>query len=220
MSGHQNIPPRGHFITFEGPEGAGKSTQIAWLRQDLEAQGITCLCTREPGGTAFAEEMRRLLKHWQNPDEPVLPLSELLLLAAARAQHVETVIRPALLAGKTVLCDRFSDSTFAYQGAGRKLPEELLRTVDAAAVGDCIPDLTLLLDLPVEVGFARAGSRAATAGNYDRFEEEDRAFHEAVRAAFLARAAAEPARFRVIDAAVSPEAVRQQIREAVHERFA
>ena len=220
MSNTPNAPRRGFFITLEGPEGAGKSTQIAWLREELEARGIPCLCTREPGGTPFAEGLRRLLKHWHDPAEPILPLSELLLLAAARAQHVERVIRPALAAGQTVLCDRFSDSTFAYQGAGRGLPEDLVRAVDAAAVRDCVPDLTLLLDLPVEEGFVRAGHRRSTMGHFDRFENEERAFHETVRAAFLARAAAEPARFRVIDAAADPETVRRQVREAVHERFA
>ena len=220
MSNTPSAPRRGRFITLEGPEGAGKSTQIAWLREELEARGNSCLCTREPGGTPFAEELRRLLKHWHDPAEPILPLSELLLLAAARAQHVERVIRPALAAGKTVLCDRFSDSTFAYQGAGRGLPAELVRAVDAAAVRDCIPDLTLLLDLPVEEGFVRAGHRRSTVGHFDRFENEQKAFHEKVRAAFLARAAAEPARFCVIDAAADPETVRRRIREAVHERVA
>ena len=208
---------RGRFITLEGPEGAGKSTQAGLLADALRALKIECVLTREPGGTVLAEELRNLVKHFRSEDEAVTPVAELLLMNAARAQHVRYKILPALEAGKWVICDRFSDSTLAYQGYARGMDREFIARVDRAAVGSCAIDRTLLFDLPVAAGFARTGRRSSTAGNFDRFEREDAAFHERVREGFLALAAAEPDRFRVIDADRPAEAVHASVMEALHD---
>ena len=206
---------RGRFITLEGPEGAGKSTQAEMLCAALRARGIDVLQTREPGGTVLAEKLRDLLKHFRSGDEAVTPVAELLLMNAARAQHVQYKILPALEAGRWVVCDRFSDSTLAYQGYARGMDRQLIAQVSRAAAGACPIDRTLLFDLPVEAGFARTRTRKSTAGNFDRFEREDRDFHERVRAGFLALAQAEPARFRVIAADRSPDEVHTAVMEAL-----
>ena len=170
----------GRFITFEGGEGAGKSTQIRRLADGLSALGIACVTTREPGGSPGAEEIRALLVN----GEPGRwnPVTETLLVYAARADHVARTIGPTLVAGKWVLCDRFTDSTYAYQGAGRGLARETIRRIDAVVLDDFKPDFTLVLDLPVETGLARANRRGASES---RFEQFDTAFHERLRQAFI-----------------------------------
>lgn len=211
-------PPKrrrpGFFITIEGPEGAGKSTQIRLLADYLTGRGFSCAVTREPGGTPLGEELRKLIKHFRGQNA-VVPLAELLLIAAARAQHVREFIIPELEAGKIVICDRFVDSTRAYQGAGRGIPAALIDAIRAEVVGDCMPDLTLLLDLPPERGFARNEHRSETAGRFDRFESEALEFHRNVRAGFLAIAEAEPDRVKLLAADASPEIVHAGIRELV-----
>jgi dTMP kinase len=182
------------FITLEGPEGAGKSTNRDYLAACLKAQGVDVLLTREPGGTPLAERIRDLLL--APSDEPMAADTELLLMFAARAQHLQEVIRPALAKGTVVLCDRFTDATYAYQGGGRGLSFERIAVLEAFVQGDLRPDLTLVFDLPVEVGLSRAAAR----GRLDRFEQEGRPFFEAVRATYLQRAAAAPSRYRVLDA--------------------
>lgn len=203
----------GVFITFEGPEGAGKSTQIKRLAHDLSSRGIPCVLTREPGGTPLAEKLRDVIKHHKG--ETIHPVSELLLLAAARSQHVAEVIRPALKRGAVVLCDRFADSTEAYQGGGRGMNRALIGTLRRCAVGECEPDLTIVLDLPIEAGFARTRNRAETAGEFDRFETQELAFHQRVRDYFLALSKEQPERVRVINAQNEPEVIQQQVRELV-----
>lgn len=200
----------GRFITLEGGEGAGKSTQVRALSERLAAAGIDVLVTREPGGTSGAEAIRALLVTG-DPDR-WNAASEALLMNAARADHVARVVRPELAAGRWVICDRYADSTFAYQGGGKGADPAMLAALHDAATGGLWPDLTLLLDLPVAAGLARAASRA---GGEARFEAHDAAFHERIRAAFLARAAAEPGRFKVIDAAAPADAVAAAIWEAV-----
>jgi dTMP kinase len=204
---------RGRLITFEGGEGAGKSTQIERLATALCAAGITVVVSREPGGTAGAEAIRDLLVN--GPPERWLPLSETLLLLAARLDHVERKIRPALAAGQWVLCDRFVDSTRVYQGMAAAVGVELVNRLQTATIGDLAPDLTLILDVPVEVGLARRGRNASES----RFEDKGVAFHQRVRAGFLQLAAEDPARCRVIDAAQGADAVAAALREAVAVRF-
>jgi dTMP kinase len=184
----------GLFITLEGPEGAGKSTNREYLAECLRARGIEVLLTREPGGTPLAERIRELLL--APADEAMCADTELLLMFAARAQHLNTVIRPALRKGVVVLCDRFTDATYAYQGGGRGVSFERIAILEEFVQGALRPDLTLVFDLPVEVGLSRAAAR----GRLDRFEQEGRAFFEAVRKTYLQRAAATPSRYRVIDA--------------------
>ncbi|BAU73593.1 dTMP kinase [Metapseudomonas furukawaii] len=186
----------GLFITLEGPEGAGKSTNREYLAERMKRQGIEVVLTREPGGTPLAERIRELLL--APSDEVMGANTELLLVFAARAQHLEGVIKPALARGAVVLCDRFTDATYAYQGGGRGLPEARIALLENFVQGELRPDLTLVFDLPVEIGLARAAAR----GRLDRFEQEQRGFFEAVRQAYLDRAAAAPERYRVIDAAV------------------
>ncbi|HEX7044690.1 MAG TPA: dTMP kinase [Burkholderiales bacterium] len=181
------------FITLEGGEGAGKSTQLQAIADWLRQRGHEVVATREPGGTPLGERLREVLLHGQGD---MSPDAEALLMFAARAEHLARVIRPALAAGRSVLCDRFTDATYAYQGGGRGIPATRLAALEQWVQGGLRPDLTLLLDLPVEVGLARARGRGA----FDRFEREQRDFLERVRAAYLARAAAEPERVRVIDA--------------------
>ncbi len=204
----------GLFITFEGPEGAGKSTQIKKLEQKLIASGVNCRLTREPGGTPLAENLREIIKHHQG--ETVYPESELLLLAAARSQHVSGVIRPALMRGEAVLCDRFADSTEAYQGGGRGMDCGIISALRKYVVGDCEPDLTLVLDLPVEEGFARTRGRAETMGNFDRFETQELDFHRRVREYFLLLAQREPQRVKVINALGTPDEISNAIWEEVN----
>lgn len=200
---------RGRFITLEGGEGAGKSTSLACIEAWCLARGLALRVTREPGGTPLAEELRALLL--QKREEAVAPDTELLLMFTARAQHLARVIRPALDAGEWVLCDRFTDATYVYQGDGRGLPRERIALLEGFVQGDLRPDLTLLLDLPVEQGLARAAARAEK----DRFESEQQAFFERVRQGYRARAAAEPGRFRVIDASQPVSAVEAQIRQVL-----
>lgn len=198
----------GLFITLEGPEGAGKSTNREYLAERLRRAGLSVLLSREPGGTPLAERIRELLL--APSDEPMASDTELLLMFAARAQHLQQVIRPALAQGQVVICDRFTDATYAYQGGGRGLSEARIAQLETFVQGDLRPDLTLVFDLPVEVGLARAAAR----GRLDRFEQEGRDFFEAVRQAYLQRAGRHPERYRIIDAA-QPLAVVQQALEAL-----
>ncbi len=204
----------GRFITFEGIEGCGKSTQAKRLRAHLESQGHRVLLTREPGGTPISEAIRTLLL---NPDHAEMkPATELLLYQAARAQHVEEVIAPALANGTIVICDRFADSTLAYQGAGRSLSPEILRAVlDPKITMGVAPDLTILIDLDVSAGLERSRRDQP----WDRIEQESSAFHERVRAAFLEIARSEPKRVRVVDGAQPFDAVEGEVRDAVSEVF-
>ena len=188
-------PVRCCFVTFEGVEGVGKSTQVALARDALVAAGIEVVTTREPGGTPLAERLRALVL--DHGSEPVTPAAELLIMYAARAQHTANLIRPALAAGRYVLCDRYADASYAYQGGGRGVPDAQIAPLAALAQDGLLPDLTLLLDAPVAIALARARSRA---GAGDRIEAETVAFFERVRAKYLARARAEPERFRVLDA--------------------
>ena len=201
----------GLFITFEGGEGAGKSTQIARLARRLEADGREVVVTFEPGGTPLGKEVRRLVL---SPDSHVTPRSEALLYAADRAHHVDTVIEPALAAGNVVICDRYLDSTYAYQGAGRALSLDDVRTVMRFAVAGRMPDVTVLLDIDPVEGLRRA--RGEGAG--DRIEAEGLEFHQAVRRGFLELAAAEPDRFVVLDASGTPDEIAEAVADAVRER--
>jgi dTMP kinase len=179
----QKMERKALFITFEGPEGAGKSTQLNLLKDYLLAAGYQVKVTREPGGTPLAEDFRGIVKHYQG-EEPLYPETELLLFEAARTQHVKYVIAPALRSGTIVLCDRFTDSTEAYQGAGRAQDMDFLRRLNSFATGEFVPDLTILIDLPVEVGLQRAAARVAHLPEHnDRLEAEKIDFHHRVRAA-------------------------------------
>ncbi|MCY1279295.1 Thymidylate kinase [compost metagenome] len=198
----------GLFITLEGPEGAGKSTNRDYLAERLREHDVEVVLTREPGGTPLAERIRELLL--APSDEPMAADAELLLVFAARAQHLAQVIRPALARGAVVLCDRFTDATYAYQGGGRGLSEARIAELERFVQGELRPDLTLVFDLPVEVGLARAAAR----GRLDRFEQEGRAFFEAVRQTYLRHAAAAPTRYRIVDAA-QPLAQVQQALDAL-----
>jgi len=207
----------GKFITIEGGEGVGKSTQIGRLRDFLAGNGMEVVVTREPGGTKRAERIRELLL--ETSDEPMPGICELLLMFAARSTHIENVIRPALARGAWVICDRFTDASYAYQGGGRGLPLEHIATLEQMVQGALRPDLTLLLDAPLDVSAARASARNAAAGTSDRFEQEQREFFERVRQAYLDRAQREPKRIAVIDATQSLEAVTIAIQRAVAERL-
>lgn len=208
---------RGKFITIEGGEGVGKSTQIVALRDLLSARGIDVVFTREPGGTPRAERIRELLLG--TGDEAMPRICELLLMFAARSTHIENVIQPALARGAWVVCDRFTDATYAYQGGGRGVSNDQIATLERWVQEELRPDLTLLLDAPLDISGARASARNAAAGSSDRFEREQREFFERVRAAYLERANNEPARFAVIDAAASVEAVTQAVRSAIETRL-
>ena len=208
---------RGKFITIEGGEGVGKSTQIAALCDFLSLRGSEVVLTREPGGTARAERIRTLLL--ETSEEPMPAACELLLMFAARATHVENLIKPALARGAWVVCDRFIDATYAYQGGGRGFDRNFIKTLEQAVLADLRPDLTLLLDAPVEVGSARALARNEARGATDRFELEQRAFFECVRAAYLERAQQEPSRIALIDATRTREEVAAAIRAVVEVRL-
>ena len=207
------------FITFEGGEGSGKSTQLVRAAAWLDGKGIETLRTREPGGSPAAEMIRSLLvegttDRWQ-------PMTEVLLHAAARTEHLATTVRPALSAGTWVLSDRFADSTRAYQGHGHGVSLDIIDTVHNASTGDMAPDLTLIFDVPVETGLARAGRRAETlsSGAEDRYERMGNAFHERVRAGFLEIAANHPARCVVIDAGADEDAVHAAAVAAIADRL-
>ncbi|WP_303903147.1 dTMP kinase [Thiohalomonas denitrificans] len=205
---------RGRFITLEGSEGSGKSTNLAYVRQRLEEAGIDVEVTREPGGTPLGESIRDLLLDHRNSDMGTD--TELLLIFAARAQHLHERILPALDTGHWVLCDRFTDATYAYQGAGRGVPDERIATLESFVQAGLQPDLTLYLDVPVEVGLARAGARSEP----DRFEREAVAFFERVREGYRRRASAYPERIRVIDASGPLESVQRVIGVVLDEYLA
>jgi len=192
----------GRFISLEGIEGAGKSTLARTLETALRERGLSALVTREPGGSPLAEQLRTLML--ERGPERITPAAETLLMFAARSIHVENRIRPALQQGYWVICDRFSDATRAYQGAGRGVDNALIETLAGVVHRDLWPQRTLLLDLPVEKGLERARARR---GGGDRFEDEDRRFFERVRARYLEIAAAEPQRLRLIDATQAPQRV-------------
>ncbi len=196
---------RGRFITVEGTEGVGKSSNIAFIEDKLRQAGIDVVATREPGGTTLGEEVRELLLDHRHSGMSVD--AELLLMFAARAQHIEQVIQPALTNGQWVLCDRFTDATYAYQGGGRGVSFERIATLEQWVQGALRPDYTMLLDLPVEIGLARAGER----GSADRFEKEQQTFFEQVRSAYLAQAESAPERYRIIDASRPLDKVQQQL---------
>lgn len=196
---------RGLFITIEGGEGVGKSTNIAFIQQILADKGIESIVTREPGGTPLAEEIREVLI--RNREEKVVSETELLLMFAARAQHLHQKILPALEQGVWVISDRFTDATYAYQSGGRGVPAEKVALLENFVQGDVRPDMTLLLDAPIEVGMARAKNRGAL----DRFEEEEAEFFNNVRNNYLERAKAEESRFKIIDATQSLDAVQSDI---------
>ncbi|MEX1665847.1 dTMP kinase [Zhongshania arctica] len=200
---------RGRFITVEGTEGVGKSTNIAFIQTLLDDANIPHIVSREPGGTPLAEEIRNVLVVPR--DEAMCELSELLLVFAARAQHLKTLIEPALEQGIWVLCDRFTDATFAYQGGGRGISVDLISQLQDLVQGRVRPDCTLLLDAPVDVGMARAGARGAL----DRFEQEKQTFFEKVRGAYLQRVEQEPDRFAVVDASADLNTVQANIAQAL-----
>lgn len=195
----------GLFITLEGPEGAGKSTNRDFLAARLEALGQRVVLTREPGGTPLAERIREVLL--EPTDEPMCSDTELLLMFAARAQHLDRVIRPALADNAIVLCDRFTDATYAYQGGGRGLAMSRIAELEAFVQAELRPHLTLVFDLPIEIGLERARAR----GRLDRFEQEDARFFDAVRTTYLQRASREPSRYHIIDASQSLDAVQQTL---------
>ncbi len=205
---------RGRFITFEGGEGAGKSTQLRDLAAFLRDAGLTVVETREPGGSPGAEQIRELLIHGEA--ERWDAESEALLIFAARRDHLRHLVWPELAKGSWVLCDRFLDSTLAYQGYGRGLPLSVLEGLAGFVIGDFRPDLTLILDLPPELGLARAASRRSGGGRFEALEPE---FHERLRRGFLEIAAAEPERCRVIDASLPQEEVAEAVRQAVREHL-
>lgn len=200
---------RGWFITLEGGEGAGKSTSLAFIKRYLESKGHAVLVTREPGGTALGEQIRELLLH--KHDLHIHHDTELLLMFAARAQHLHEVILPAIEAGQIVLCDRFTDATYAYQGGGRGIARERIQYIEQWVQQGIKPDLTLLFDLPVQQGLTRAGARSEP----DRFESEQLAFFERVRQAYRDIARAEPERVKVIDSGQDLDEVEQQLQAVI-----
>ena len=208
------------FITFEGIEGTGKSTQIALLKERLEARGRRVVVTLEPGGSRIGVELRRVLLSLENRD--LTPQAELFLYLADRAQHVAQVVRPALASGAVVLCDRFADSTVAYQGYGRGMDPELLHRLNAVAVDGLWPKLTILLDLDPVIGLERAVARNLSEGKTNaegRFEAESLAFHSRVRQGFLKLAAVHPERICIVDATGTPEEIAPRVRALVEARL-
>src|SRR5436190_11085292 len=203
MADAKHVASRGKFITLEGVDGAGKSTHVSWIAERLKAGGREVVVTREPGGTKLAEKLRALVLA-----DPMAPLSETLLMFAARADHVKEVIAPALARGAWVVCDRFTDATLAYQGAGKGVPQERIRQLAQAVHPGLAPAQTLVFDCPYEV----SRSRLSNAGReLDRFEAEERAFFERVRAAYRQLAEAEPGRVRLLDGSQAPEKVKVDI---------
>ncbi len=200
--------PKGRFISFEGVDGAGKSTQLEWVKTLLAERGFALTVTREPGGTILGERVREILLH---SGEPVLAETEALLMFAARREHLDKVILPALEKGNVVLCDRFTDATFAYQGGGSGVATEKLEVLEQWVQGDLQPDLTLYFDLPVET----ARQRISHLREADRFEQEADGFFERVRQAYLERARAHPARIHVIDGSGIPEEINRRIEKIV-----
>ena len=197
---------RGRFITFEGIDGAGKSTHVAWLADAIAARGHRVVATREPGGTPLGETLRDLLL-----STPMTHESEALLMFAARREHLARVIRPALARGDWVLCDRFTDATYAYQGGGHGVPVEHIAALERFVHGDLQPDLTLLFDVPLDVSRARLAKAQAHGRTLDKFENEKEAFFARVRDAYLTRAAAAPERFRIVDSSRPIEDVRAEL---------
>lgn len=200
---------RGKFITLEGQDGAGKSTNLAIIEQQLRHLGIELVVTREPGGTPFGEKLRDFILSSQ--DQQFGDMAELLMIFAARAQHISTVIEPALARGQWVLCDRFTDATYAYQGGGRGIDSAKIAQLEQLVQGDLRPDLTVLLDLSVTTSEQRAGQRSAP----DRFERQQRLFKDKVRSCYLERAKNEPSRFTVIDASADLETVKSRAADAI-----
>ena len=210
---------RGRLITFEGPEGAGKSTQAALLISKLEARGIEVIYTREPGGTKLGEAIRGILQYNAAGEDPC-PESEVLLFEASRAQLVRHVIQPALARGAWVLCDRFADSTTAYQGFGRGFSVELMETINRFAIGSAVPDMTILLDVNVSLGMQRCAKRqVGKKVQYDRIESEALEFHEKVRHGYLELARRFPERFRKVDAMRLAEPIAEDIWKLVSDAF-
>lgn len=207
---------KGVFITFEGTEGGGKSTQIAFARDFLERAGWECVVSREPGGTEISEKIRELLLTSKS-GEKMSPKAEMLLFEAARAQHVDELIRPALAAGKCVICDRFTDSTSAYQGAARLLGSDMVDSANAIAVGGCSPDITFLLDLDAAEGLRRA--RMRDGGVADRMGSQKIDFYNKVRASYLELAKKNPERIFVIDASKSAEEVSRRIADILEAKL-
>jgi dTMP kinase len=216
MAGAKKHPKRGRFITFEGGEGSGKSTQIKMLAERLNGAELRTVVTREPGGSPGAEIIRHLLLSGMG--KLLGPEAETLLFAAARDDHVHAVIEPALDQGSWVLCDRFFDSTRAYQGGLGKVEPEILNAMQRVTIGDLKPDLTIILDVPVEMGMQRAAARRG-AGAPDRFEAESVKFHEGLRDAYRQIAAAEPQRCVLIDANAAPGVVAARVWTSVRDRF-
>lgn len=215
MTGPSQPPGRGAFITIEGPDGSGKTSQADRLGAHLRRAGVDVLVTREPGGTPLGERLRAVLLAHPDDDLPIDPITDALLFNGARHQHVAEVIRPALDAGTTVVCARFADSTLAYQGYGRGVPLDVLRRIEAVALDGVVPELTILLDLPVEMGLARKAP-----GDINRFEGRfDLDFHRRVRDGFLALAAREPGRWVVVDAALGHDEVASSVARAVDVRL-
>ena len=202
----------GKFITFEGIEGCGKTTQIKLLNEYLQGKGFKTILTREPGGTAIGDKIRQILLDPAN--KKMHPLTELLLYGASRAQHVEELIRPALSEGKIVLCDRYSDSTTAYQGAARRVDKKILASLDAIATSGLVPDITIVVDVAPTVGLSRVAGRGAP----DRFEQETLAFHERVRQGYLTLAKGNPKRVKIVDGSKEIEEVHGEIIKVI-EKF-
>ncbi len=202
---------RGLFVTLEGIEGAGKSSNLSHVQDLLTRSGRDVIVTREPGGTALGERIRELLLH--SRDVEISADTEILLIFAARADHLQKLVSPALAQGKTVVCDRFTDATYAYQGGGRRVAHERIATLETWVQGELRPDLTLLFDVAAEIGLQRAGNRSSP----DRFEREDHDFFERVRQAYLNAARREPARIRVIDASADPAQVRLQVDRVIED---
>jgi dTMP kinase len=206
----------GYFITFEGSEGCGKTTQIEALAKALEAQGKTVLITREPGGTLIGEKIRNLLQDPSHKND-ISDMTELLLFSASRAELITSRIQPALARGEIVICDRFYDSTFVYQGLGRAIDMNIVEQLNQITVGTLKPDLTILLDLDAKIGIERAKSRQS--GELDRIENESLAFFEAVRNGYLELAKKEPERFKTIDGLLSVDAIKKIIWDTVVDQF-
>lgn len=211
---HNKQPTRGKFITLEGVEGVGKSTHLEFLNRYLLDRGIRVRVTREPGGTPVADEIRKLLL--TNRVEKFQPMAELLLMFAARALHVENVIRPALKAGTWIVCDRFTDASYAYQGGGRGIAARHIESLERMLLKGMRPDMTILLDAKIEVGMARAKQR----GMLDRFEQEKDGFFKRVRRVYLARARRDPRRIKVVNASGSITDVQTQISVLLDKRLA